>query len=325
MRALRVMPAIVSSVLLALSACQPAPNTETSSAGPQVVIQGERANVEVIQSIEIDNCDGKSDATRIEQRTQSVEVTISAEVAATFGVSVEVLSAEVQGVVGSAIGVKGERSTQIQLSAPPGTRMFFQLLWIGEEQVGVVQNLRGSNIPIVFQSFIPADVRIKSQQDIGCPGSGIAQPVVTSQPIPTQTSTSAQPVQSDTALINRLFLGLDVSLSSLTRDIQSPSQVSQEQLESVVRIIQSEADRLHGARVESNSTTLSANDWWLAWCSNVPAQYSQLPAGWSYLFGQKLPTFGQLYVISPTAQNRVLESCNSPKGWWAVVVYLNNP
>jgi hypothetical protein len=159
--------------------------------------------------------------------------------------------------------------------------------------------------------------------------SVIQQRVASPQPSmvanPTQSSTFAQPVQPNTALINRLLLGSNVPISSLVRDIQNPSQVSQEQLESVVRIIQSEADRLHSARVEGNSVTLSANNWWLAWCSNVPAQYTPPPVGWSYLFEQKLPTFGQIYVVSPTAENRLLESCNSPRGWWAAVVYLNNP
>lgn len=185
----RVMLAIMSSMLLSLCACQPIASTELSSAAnpaTQVVIQGESADEEVIQTIEIDNCDGKSDATRTEQRTQSIEVTISAEVAAKIGASAEVVSAEVQAAVGAAIGSGAQRSTSIQLSAPPGTRMLFQLLWIGKEQVGIVQNLRGSGIPIAFQIFTPTDVRIKSQQDIGCPGSGSSQPVVTSQPSPTQ-------------------------------------------------------------------------------------------------------------------------------------------
>lgn len=195
MRNLGVMLAIIASMLLSLCACQPVADTELSSAAnpaTQVVIQGESADEEVIQTIEIDNCDGRSDVTRTEQRTQSIEVTISTEVAAKIGASAEVVSAEVQAAVGAAIGSGAQRSTSIQLSAPPGTRMLFQLLWIGKEQVGIVQNLRGSGIPIAFQSFTPTDVRIKSQQDIGCPGSGSLQPVVTSQPSPTQPA----PVQS---------------------------------------------------------------------------------------------------------------------------------
>ncbi len=185
----RVMLAIIASMLLSLCACQPVVNTEpASTANPvtQVVVQGESPNEQVIQTIEIDNCDGMSDVTRTEQRTRSVEVTISTEMAAKIGASVEVVSAEIQAAVGSAIASEAQSSTSIQLSAPPGTRMLFQLLWIGKEQVGIVQNLRGSGIPVVFQSFTPTDVRIKSQQDIGCPSPGALQPVVTSQPSPTQ-------------------------------------------------------------------------------------------------------------------------------------------
>lgn len=177
-------------------------------------------------------------------------------------------------------------------------------------------------VPTTSSAFHPTEIQPAPVS------TATVQPVVTQASVypivtnPTQVPTLVQPVQSNTALVNHLFLGSNVSISSLVRDIQSPSQVSQEQLEGVVRTIQAEADRLHSARAEGNSVTLSADNWWLAWCSNVPAQYTQIPAGWSYLFEQKLPTFGQLYVIGPTAQIRRLESCNSPWGWWAVVVYF---
>jgi hypothetical protein len=48
--------------------------------------------------------------------------------------------------------------------------MVFELVWIGTEKFGIVQNIRNSGDPIAFQSFLPTDVRIKSQSDIGCPG-----------------------------------------------------------------------------------------------------------------------------------------------------------
>ena len=158
-------------------------------------------------------------------------------------------------------------------------------------------------------------------------------------PPPTSTSSSitpslpTQPIINVTAsvktdsLVNHLFLGADVSLAPLVSDItQNSSQMSQTQLENAVRRIQAEADRLHSGRFESNSIDIPKDNWWLVWCSNVPSiYYSGLPTGWDYLFGQPLPTFGQLYVVSPTAESRRLDSCNSPKGWWGVVVYLDNP
>lgn len=138
---------------------------------PQVIIQGDTSGIEMVQPIELDNCDGKGDAKRTEHRARSIESTISDEIAASIGASAEVLSAEVQAAVGAAVKQGAERSMSIELSAPPGTRMAFQLVWVGSEQIGIVQNLRASAIPIVFRTFIPTDVRIKSQYDIGCPGS----------------------------------------------------------------------------------------------------------------------------------------------------------
>ena len=183
------------TILLLVCGCTPPPTSEPvsqSETSPQVIIQGDNPGKEEIQTIELDNCDGKADATRTEQRSQSVEVTISSEIAAKLGASAEVISAEVQAAVGVASSHVAGRSTSIQLVAPPRTRMIFQLVWTGKEQIGVVQNLRGSNIPIAFRSFTPTDVRIKSQSDIGCPDSAEPKQVFTPDPTaPTET----QPTQ----------------------------------------------------------------------------------------------------------------------------------
>lgn len=193
------------TVALFLGGCV-APNpqvTQVTAPTPQIIIQADIPGREVVQPIELDNCDGKADTKRTEHRTRSVESTISAEIAAKFGVSAEVLSAEVQATVGASAGWTEGQGTSIELVAPPGTRMAFQLVWIGNEQVGVVQNLRGSNIPIAFRIFKPTDVRIKSQYDIGCPP--LAARVPTAAPLqptvppvaPTRTKI-AQP-----AVVNR--------------------------------------------------------------------------------------------------------------------------
>lgn len=88
---------------LLLFACAPAatPAIPTQvSAAPQALIQGNTV-AEETQTIELDNCDGKADAVRSEQRGQSVDVTVSAEVAAKLGVSAQVIEAEVQATVGA--------------------------------------------------------------------------------------------------------------------------------------------------------------------------------------------------------------------------------
>ena len=167
-------------------------SSEESSQIPsetEVVIQGNTQGKEVIQTLAINNCDGKSDLSRIEEYAQSVDVTISTEIAATIGASAEIISAEVQAAVGAGTTQSGSRSMSIQLTAPPQTHMQFQLIWTGNEQIGVVQNLRGSHIPIAFQGFIPTDVRIKSQNDIGCPGTDTVHDVVGSEPTTSSSAT----------------------------------------------------------------------------------------------------------------------------------------
>lgn len=183
---------VLITTALLLGGCV-APSPQVIAPTPQIIMQGDIPGREVVQPIELDNCDGKADAKRTEHRTRSVESTISAEVAAKFGVSAEVLSAEVQATVGATIGWTEGQGTSIELVAPPGTRMAFQLVWIGNEQVGIVQNLRASNIPIAFRSFRPTDVRIKSQYDIGCPPQNAQGPIVTTEVRPVVTARPPSP------------------------------------------------------------------------------------------------------------------------------------
>lgn len=184
-------------VILLLYGCG-TPATETAIqnlSDSEVIFQG-NTQTEVVQTLTIDNCDGKSDLSRTEERSQSVDVTLSAEVAAKMGASVEVISAEAQAAVDAATTQSGSRSMSIQLTAPPKTHMQFQLIWTGNEQIGVIQNLRGANMPIAFRGFAPTDVRIKSQNDIGCPNSEVIQEVVEAQPT-SQPQVSVLPSNCD--------------------------------------------------------------------------------------------------------------------------------
>lgn len=189
----RFSPIICLSIcFVLLFACTPSPTPPAPtqvSAAPQVLVQG-NTTAEEAQTIELDNCNGKADAVRSEERGQSVDVTVSAEVAAKLGVSVEVIQAEVQTTVGAQVTDSVYRKSTIQLVAPPRTRMVFQIVWSGPEQVGIVQNLKSVGVPIAFRRFSPTDVKIKSQLDIGCatPGTDNTNtPLPTSPPeIPTQ-------------------------------------------------------------------------------------------------------------------------------------------
>jgi hypothetical protein len=169
-------------ILVTVAACTPGAPSPTS---PEVIIQGNTPGREEVQTFELDNCTGKADAKRVEERAQSVDVTISAEIASEIGASVEVLSAEVEAAVGLALNRGAERKTAVELVAPPNTRMVIELVWVGDEQIGVVQRIRNSDIPVIFRSFSPTDFRIKSQIDIGCPDSSNPQVVVNATAIST--------------------------------------------------------------------------------------------------------------------------------------------
>lgn len=188
---LKILAAVL--LLCGVVACTPTPSGPIAQATPEVTIQGDTPGREEVQTFELDNCGGKADAKRIEGRTQSVDVTISAEIASEIGASVEVLSAEVEAAVGAAITRGSQQNTAIELVAPPDTRMVFELVWIGNERIGVVQNIRNSDVPIAFRSFSPTDFRIKSQSDIGCPGS--TAPQVVFNPTPTIPSSITDVVE----------------------------------------------------------------------------------------------------------------------------------
>jgi hypothetical protein len=188
------------TVTLLLSSCVPASPPLTPApqptAAPQVIIQGENPAKEELQTIEIDNCNGKTDIPRTETRSQSIETTISAELAAKLGAQGPVIYGEVQATVGAALGRKAERTSSIQVSAPPGSRMVFQLAWTGPEQLGFVQNLRGSSLPVAFTVFTPTDVRIKNQLDIGCPAPNKQSPTSSTEAhpiVPAQKPSSSFP------------------------------------------------------------------------------------------------------------------------------------
>jgi hypothetical protein len=161
----------VAIAILITSCNTPVSSPPTSIPGDEskVIIQNEIDGDEVIQKFDIFNCDGKAEVTRSESRSFTVDLTISAELAAKIGASAEVLSAEIQATIGTALGVGKSQETTIEVKAPPGTHMFFELAWVGTSISGTVQNLKGSSVQIPFQSFKPKNVRIQRQYDNGCP------------------------------------------------------------------------------------------------------------------------------------------------------------
>lgn len=185
----------IALLLLLMVAC-----SSTESGAPTVSIQGTNTGKEEVQSFALDNCSGKADADRTETRGLSTDVTLSVEIAARIGASAQVISGEIEAAVGAAITNGARQSTSIKLSAPPGTHMIFDLVWSGEEQTGVVQNIRGSEIPIAFRAFAPTDVYISRQVDAGCTATPIVRDVFTATPTPQPTATATLVISEPTPM-----------------------------------------------------------------------------------------------------------------------------
>jgi hypothetical protein len=174
---------------------------------------------------------------------------------------------------------------------------------------------------IEFPTDTPPTTAATAQQTSESTVQPTSQSVTSSDaPTPSDTTTSAP-------VVDRLVLGSDVPLAPLMQDLSAePPQISQTDLEDVIRQIQEEASRIHSRRVEGNSVDLPKGTWWLVWCSHVSSEYHSdgLPVGWSHLLGERLSTPGQMYLVSPQAENRRLDECMSPFGWWGVAVYITS-
>jgi hypothetical protein len=196
MKVMKALLCLTIGTVLLMGCNNPTPSGSAISQNtpaPDVFLQSE-TETELIQEFNINNCDGKAEASRTETRTSTVDVTISSELATQIGASAQVVSASVEAAVGAAFNIGNTRQTSIELKAPPNTHMYFQLAWVGQSRLGIVQNVYGSTIPVAFQSFSPTDVRIKSQVDLPCDNLISSRDSVVETPLPPAT------LQSPTAV-----------------------------------------------------------------------------------------------------------------------------
>jgi hypothetical protein len=297
-------------VLLVLSACNNTPDVQVSEISNNTVSYDD--------TIHINNCGGKANSEQIASRSFATTIGGEAEFKAGYG-------GVIQGSISAEYSQYKNISKSMRLIAPPGTNMEFVLRWSEEVHAG---NVSVGGQTGTYEVHIPIAVEQVSSRDLGgCATDSLQAPQASATPLSTEPPVAPTLPSSSDALVTRLFLGTDLPLVTLLQDFaNNPSQATQAQLETAARTIQSEADRLGSQRLESSSLDLPQGQWWLVWCSNAPAKYTTgMPAGWVYLFEQQLPTFGQLLVISPEANSRHLDSCNSPEGWWGVQVFNTSP
>lgn len=151
------------------------------------------------ETIRLNNCDGKAPASQAATREQQVQLNTGGQVGASGGV----VSAAVSGNYGQMAGA----AKSLQLTAPPGTNMEFNIEWKMEERIGTVSGATLGANSAEYHLFRPMDVQIASQKDLGC---GVAQVTQSSQPTPPTSVTASSmkpsnpPVSPTTAPTNTL-------------------------------------------------------------------------------------------------------------------------
>jgi hypothetical protein len=192
-------PIFALMVSMSLCGCQLTPN---SSGNFQVTETSVGPSGRELETIRLNNCDGKADTTQVVERGQTVQI----EGGAQLGVSIEVIQAAVTGKYSKGFSYKKSQ----MLTAPPGTNMEFTLEWTMEERVGTVAKDGQAATKAGYRYIIPTYVQISSQKDFGCAGS--SQPTL---PAPSASKVTP-PIQPPTATP-------PPSASKVTPPIQPPT------------------------------------------------------------------------------------------------------
>lgn len=193
-------PIFALMVSMSLCGCQLAPNP---SGNFQVTETSVGPSGRELETIRLNNCDGKADTTQVVERGQTVQI----EGGAQLGVSIEVIQAAVTGKYSKGFSYKKSQ----MLTAPPRTNMEFTLEWTMEDRVGTVARDGQTTAKAGYRYIIPTYVQIRSQKDLGCAGSSqptlpapsaskVTPPIqpLTATPLPTRTPLPAPTLPVDT-------------------------------------------------------------------------------------------------------------------------------
>ena len=132
------------------------------------------------ETIHMNNCGSAGEVKQTAEKSKSVNV----EYAGSFGVDKVVVNGEVSAKYGEI----NTNSKSIELVAPAGTNMEFNLKWTEKTWLGIV-TAQGKDGQANYKVSVPISVELVSSQDLGCQSTG-TQPEV--QPQPTQASKNSQ-------------------------------------------------------------------------------------------------------------------------------------
>ena len=132
------------------------------------------------ETIHMNNCGSAGEVKQTAEKSKSVNV----EYAGSFGVDKVVVNGEVSAKYGEI----NTNSKSIELVAPAGTNMEFNLKWTEKTWLGIV-TAQGKDGQANYKVSVPISVELVSSKDLGCQSTG-TQPEV--QPQPTQASKNSQ-------------------------------------------------------------------------------------------------------------------------------------
>lgn len=159
----------LSLVLVLLAGCS---QQQVASGPPDNLVvkeTGTGPGKKDVEIIKINNCDGKAPATQVAERGQSVQLGGGTSLGASGGL--------VQAAVMGNYSTGAYTTKSLQLTAPPGTHMEYNLEWTMEERNGMVIKEGVTADPALYRHFRPVDVRIVLQKDRGCEGGSSSEPV----------------------------------------------------------------------------------------------------------------------------------------------------
>ncbi|MFL5627375.1 MAG: hypothetical protein ACJ788_17505 [Ktedonobacteraceae bacterium] len=162
MKELRRVSILVLCLIFALTTllgCGNLPDSQDGAGSLQVQETNTGAGDQEMETIHLNNCNGKADASQLAERGSTVQL----EGGTQLGVNVSVVTAAVNGQYTTG----AQRIKSITLTAPPGTNMEFTLRWMLEERTGQVtrSNINGT---ANYRYLVPVSVDIVDQRDQGC-------------------------------------------------------------------------------------------------------------------------------------------------------------
>jgi hypothetical protein len=178
-----------------LGSCGSVSSSKSSDSSQPIQIEENTQETNTVEeTVRMNNCGGKADATQDAERALGVSLEGEAE----LGVDTDVLQASVK-----ARYEQGRMTRKsLTLVAPPGTRMEFDVIWTEKTWIGTIIK-PGVSGQAKYKAHLPIAVELIGSRDMGCGEIGEAvTPVLLSTQVPESSHTTIMPATSLPATVN---------------------------------------------------------------------------------------------------------------------------